>query len=99
MAERTVALSGASTVRWQLWVKINSFEQADTAVAQVSTDGGDTFETVRTWTRFDSTNTYRFSDIDLSRFAAAPQLVLRLQANGNALDDSFYFDDVRITAI
>ena len=91
-------LNGAASVHWQLWVKINSFETSDTAVAQVSTDGGANFTPVLTWTRADSTNTYRFYDINLSAFASYPQILLRLQAGGNALDDYFYFDDVQVTA-
>jgi hypothetical protein len=98
VAKREVPLNGAANVRWQLWVKINSFEAADTAVAQVSIDGGGSFATVHTWTRSDSTNTYRFYDINLSDYASFPQLLLRLQTNGNALDDYFYFDDVQVIA-
>jgi serine protease len=98
VAEREVPLNGATNVRWQLWVKINSFEAADIAVAQVSTDGGGSFATVHTWTRAASTNSYRFYDIDLSDYASHPQLLLRLQTSGNALDDYFYFDDVQVVA-
>jgi hypothetical protein len=97
-AERWVALNGAANVRWQLWVKINSFEAADTAVAQVLTDDGEVLATVQTWTRADSTNSYRFYDIDLSAYASFPQILLRLRANGNALDDYFSFDDVQVIA-
>jgi hypothetical protein len=53
---------------------------------------------VHTWTRAASTNSYRFYDIDLSDYASHPQLLLRLQTSGNALDDYFYFDDVQVVA-
>jgi hypothetical protein len=95
IATRIVDVEGRSSVRWQVWVKIYSFEVADTAVAQVSSDGV-TFTTLRTWTSADPANSYRLYDFDLSAHLPAEQLHLRIDTNMSAADDQFYLDDLAV---
>ena len=92
--ERTVNLSGQTDARLQFWVKVNSFESADSALLRVGPTGS--LATARTWTSADSDNTYHAYDIDLSTYTMAPSFSVAYDANMSATNDNFYIDDITV---
>ncbi|HMQ23861.1 MAG TPA: PKD domain-containing protein, partial [Planctomycetota bacterium] len=55
-AQRLVNLSGVSNAKLVFWAKLRSFENRDLAFVQVSTDGGVTFTTLRTFVNGEDDN-------------------------------------------
>ena len=94
-ASRDVNLSGRTGVHLQFWAKVSGFSSGDTAVVQVSLDGGD-YTTVKTWTVSDSDGVYRFYDIDLSGFTMTSQFHVAFASNISGIKPALFVDDIEI---
>ena len=93
-AERTVNLSGKTSVRLQFWAKGVSFDPLENVVAQVSTNGS-AFTTLKTWVVADADGFYRFWDFDVSSFISSTFYV-RFESNLGDTSDEFYVDDLQV---
>jgi hypothetical protein len=93
-AERTVNLSGKTSVRLQFWAKGTSFEGAENVIAQVSSNGIG-FTTLKTWLVADADNVYRFWDFDVTGFISSTFYV-RFESNLGDTSDQFYVDDLQV---
>ena len=96
-AQREVNLAGVSNVSLIFWAKLNSFESGDTAAVQISTDGGSTFTTIRTFVNGEDDNTYRRYEIPVA--SVSSQTVVRFDANMDNRRDYFYVDDVELIGV
>ena len=79
------------------WAKLDGFSGSDTATVAVSTDGGGSFSTVKTYALSDSDDVYRSYDIDLSGFSMTSNFQIRFQTHASANQSKFYVDDVKLT--
>ena len=95
-AAREVDLTGRSGVHLTYWAKIDGFSGADTATVEVSTDGGGSFSTIKTFSLADSDGVYRSYDIDLSGFAMTSNFQIRFQTHASANQSKLYVDDVKL---
>ncbi len=93
---RIVDVDGADGLELKFRAKVTSFEAGDQALVKVSSDGGATFTTVRTFGASDSDGAWHARTVELSSFAGASSLVIRFDANMSAESDAFYVDDVAV---
>lgn len=96
-AQRLVNLSGVSNAKLVFWAKLRSFENSDRAFVQVSTDGGATFTTLRTFVNGEDDNVYKRYELPLASTSA--NTVLRFQAGMSATSDYYYVDDVEVRGV
>ena len=78
-------------------VLLGSFENNDTATVAVSTDGGATFTTLRTFVNGEDDNNYHRYEFPLNSTSATT--VVRFQGNMSARSDYYYVDDVEIRGV
>ena len=79
----------------QFWAKASGFVSGDTAVVQVSPDGGD-YTTEKTWTVSDSDGVYRFYDIDLSSFTMTSQFFVAFASNIAGSQPALFVDEIAV---
>ena len=94
-ASRDVNLTGRSGVSLQFWAKLSGLDSGDTAMVQVSPDGGD-YTTVKIWTVSDSDGVYRFYDIDLGGFAMTSQFYVAFASNMSGNLPALFVDDIEV---
>jgi hypothetical protein len=94
--KRTLTLSGQATVHLKFWSKQNSFEGSDKAEVKISTDGGVTWTTVKTFTAADPQNVYTSFDIAVA-VSGKTTLQIAFDAGMSGTGDNWYLDDVQIT--
>jgi len=97
--QRTVNVAGVTGLSLSFQSAVASFESNDTAVVRVSTNGGSSWTTVKTFGQADSNSTWTPNVIDLSQFDGASTLTVRFDANMNATTDYFFVDDVTVAGI
>ena len=85
-------------MRLTFWAKVNSFESSDTALVKVSPDRV-TFTTVRVFTSADSTNTYRYYDLDLAGFAMTATFSIAFDAEMSSTGDYWFLDNIQIVGV
>ncbi len=96
--ERTVDLSGASSVHLTFWAKVKSFEGSDEALVLVSPDGVN-YSTVAVFTSADSDNTYHFYDLDLTGFPMSGDFRIAFDGEMNSPKDYLFLDDIEIIGV
>jgi hypothetical protein len=93
---RALNLSGVAGPRLVFWWKGTSFEGAENAVAQVSTNGS-TWTTVATLTAAQANGVYQQVDADLSALAPySANFRVRFKAQMGGTDDQLYVDDIAV---
>jgi hypothetical protein len=98
IARRSVDLSDAFMATLQFWAKVDNFEGWDAAYCRVSSDNI-TWNTVYTWTRANSDNTYHFYSIDLSSYELTSRFWISFEAGMNSTGDYFYVDNLNASKI
>ncbi len=93
---RDVNVAGRSQVYLRVWVKTDSFENGDTAAILVSTNGGASYTTLRTFVNGEDTGTYGFYELALP--AGASVAKVRFDANMSGTGDFYYIDDISVVA-
>lgn len=79
MAMRAVNLSGVSNAKLIYWAKLRSFEGSDQAAVLISTNGGASYSTLKTYVNGDDTNTYRRWEFSIPGGSA--NTIIRFDAN------------------
>jgi hypothetical protein len=92
---RSVNLSGRSSVHLQFQAKAYSFEAGETAACLVSSNGTG-WTTMQTWVDGNDDNIYHFYDIDLSGFTMSSQFYIAFDANMSGTGDYLYIDNIKI---
>ena len=93
--ERSLDLSGETSVSITFAVKVDSFEAGDKARLRVSPDEIE-FTTVRTWDDADSDGVYHIEEIGLSLFTMSSEFIILFEANLSNSGDLFFIDDIEI---
>lgn len=96
-ARRSVNLAGAANVKLIFWAKIRSFESNDRLRVRVSTNGGGSFSTVKTFVNGDDDNVYRRHEISLS--SVSSNMVILFDGDMSSNADYGYFDDIELTGV
>ena len=94
--DRSADLSDQVGVRLQFQAKVIGFEPLDTAQLLISTDGGTTFTTVRTWVDGEDDNIYRFEDIDLTLFPMTADFLIAFTTNISTNLGFLFVDDLKM---
>ncbi|MCB9882755.1 MAG: S8 family serine peptidase [Planctomycetes bacterium] len=96
-AQRQLDMTGVTSAKLIFWAKLRSFENGDTATVAVSTDGGATFTTLRTFVNGEDDNNYHRYEFPLNSTSATT--VVRFQGNMSARSDYYFVDDVEIRGV
>ena len=96
---RAVDMSNMTNARLKFWAKVDSFEGGEVATLSLSVNGGSSYTAVRTWTSSEPDNTYVFVDEDLSGFTGTNQWVVKFDIQGDAADDRFFVDDLKLFGV
>jgi hypothetical protein len=98
LARRFRLKTATDGIHIRFWAKVVSYEAADQALVQISVDGGP-LQTVHTFTAADSDGAYHLVDLDITALATGSPIKLVFDAGGDAIDDSLFIDDIRITGL
>ena len=93
---RSMAVTGLTSVHVKFWSKQTSFEGGDQAIVKVSTNGGTTWTTLKTFTAATAPNVYAHHDVEVNVSGQA-FLLIAFDANMNSTSDSWYVDDIQVT--
>lgn len=96
---RDVDMSAMTNARLKFWAKVDSFEGGEVATLSVSINGGSSYTPVRTWTSAEPDNTYVFVNEDLSGFTGTNEWVIKFDIQGDAADDRFFIDDLKLYGV
>ena len=98
LLKRPVDLTGVRDVRLVFWSRVKSFEGAERALVQVSTDGV-TYDTVQTFTVADSDDTWRRYDLDLSAYDDTARLRIQFDAEMGSAADRWFVDGIEVRGV
>jgi hypothetical protein len=95
-----LVLTGYNEVFIEFWYKAVSMENDEDFSLQISTNGGSTYYTVRTWiSAVDFENDIFYSDsVTISGYTLTNQTRIRFRCNASDDDDDVYLDEIRISA-
>ena len=94
--DRSADLTDQTGVRLQFQAKVIGLEPLDTAQLLISTDGGITFESARTWVDGEDDNVYRFEDIDLALFSMTADFLIVFTTNISTNLGFLFVDDLKL---
>ena len=88
---RTVDISGMSNINVSFANRVNSFEGGDSAVLDVSIDGG-AFTTLHTWT--ENNNVWHLESYPIA--STGSSMVVRFRSLASDLGDEIHFDNIQV---
>jgi 3-phytase len=97
--QRSVNLSGATSVILTFCAKVRSFEGSDRARVRVSPDGA-TFTTLMEFTSAHSNNSYRcYNNLSLAGFPMTSNFRIAFDADMSSDGDEWFLDDIQVTGV
>jgi hypothetical protein len=95
-ASRQVNLAGRTKAYVRFWAKAYSFEPTENASARVSSDGGNTWHTLKTWVDGEDDNVYKYYNFDVTSYGLTSNFIVAYKADMSWTNDYFYVDDVEV---
>ena len=97
MAQRSVNLSGVSNAKLVFYTRLFSFERSDRATVQLSTNGGSSFTTIRTFVNGDDNGVHTRYEIPLN--TSSSNVVIRFDGDMSGSRDYYYIDDIEVRGV
>ncbi len=96
-ATRAVDMTGVTGAQLVYQRRANSLDSGESAVVQISDDGGTSWQTVQTINDGQDDNVWHQNTVSLAGYSMVNNFQVRFKINGNATNDYFYIDDITIT--
>lgn len=93
---RSVDLTGVTGARLVFWARLNSFESGDTARVRVSSNGGGSYSTLKTFVNGEDDNIYRRWEFSIPSSA---NVVVEFDGIMSSSADYFYVDDIEVRGV
>ena len=98
---KDLELSDYDDVIVEFWYKAVSMEADEDFWLQISTNGGSTYTTVKTWVAgidFDN-DTFYFDSVTITGYTLTNQTRIRFRLDASDDDDDIYLDEIRVSAV